>query len=259
MKPFLKWCGSKRQPYIIDKLKPLLGNKFWVEPFVGSGALPLALGVKSGIFADANPHLIALWKWVQAGEKVSLDFPSMNTPRGYALARQQFNTTTDSNLKSELFYYLNQTCFNGLCRFNSKGLFNVPYGKDRVGNPKKINYLTDFSDYRAVIREWQFYAQDFRETIIAAPRGSIIYCDPPYHGTFTNYTRIPFTLEDQLELIALLSAKRGCTVVASNSPLLEDYYRDSGFKTELLTVSRSVSSSASTRGKTLELFATLNV
>lgn len=259
MKPFLKWCGSKRQQYIIDKLKPLLGNKFWVEPFLGSGALPLALGVKSGIFADANLHLITLWEWVQSRGKVTLDFPSMNTPSGYAAARGLFNTTTDSSLKAQLFYYLNQTCFNGLCRFNSKGAFNVPYGKDKHGNPKKINYLRDFSDYKAAIQGWQLYTQDFRETIEDAPYGSIIYCDPPYQGTFANYTGSPFTLEDQLELITLLSAKRGCTIVASNSPLLEDYYRDSGFETELLVVSRSVSGTASKRGKTLELFATLNV
>jgi DNA adenine methylase len=258
MKPFLKWCGSKRQPYIIDRVKPLIDGKFWVEPFLGSGALPLALGIKSGIFSDANHHLIALWEWVQSGEGVTFDFPSMNTPSGYADAREQFNMLTDTRIKSQLFYYLNQTGFNGLCRFNSKGVFNVPFGRDKVGNPKKISYLTDFSGYTKEIKKWEFYTQDFRQTIGLAPYGSIIYCDPPYHGTFTNYTGTPYTLEDQLELIALLVGKRGCRIVVSNSPLLEEAYRDAGFKTELLEVSRTVSSMASTRGKTLELFAFLD-
>lgn len=260
MKPFLKWCGSKRQPYIVDKARAMISpSQFWVEPFLGSGALPLALEIKSGIFADTNKHLVELWEWVKSDGRVTLDFYPLNTPERYLEIRQQFNAIRDSAspIKSQLFYYLNQTCFNGLTRFNRDGYYNVPYGKNAKGEPKQITYLQSFTEYKHQIKKWNFFHQDFRQTISDAPTGSVIYCDPPYHNTFASYTDTPFTLDDQLALIEVLKERNDCQIIVSNSSAIERLYKEAGFTTELLTVARTISAKAASRGKTQELFATL--
>jgi DNA adenine methylase len=274
--PFLKWAGSKRHPYIVDKVAPIWEqnkDRLWVEPFLGSGGLPLALGVSQGIFADINPHLIDLWKWVQTEGLVTEKFT--NTELAYVATRREFNrlvglglladkvddlqplSTKWKGIKSQLFYYLNQTGFNGLCRFNSRGEFNVPYGRDKDGNPKKINYVTNFSVWRNVISDWTIKCADFREVIKSAPVNSCIYSDSPYQGTFTGYYG-SFTNQDQFELAALLAQHKG-VVIASNSPEMEPLYKELGFNTELITASRSISCKGNSRGKQLELFATKGI
>lgn len=269
--PFLKWCGSKRHPYIVEKVRPIWEankDRLWVEPFLGSGGLPLALGVEQGIFADVNHHLIDLWRWVQTDGLVKEKF--INTEVNYYIVRREFNRLVgkvedlqelDSKwkgVKSQLFYYLNQTGYNGLCRFNNKGEFNVPFGRDAKGNPKKINYLKDFSLWRNVVSDWLFWRKDFKETLALIPNDAFIYCDPPFFNTFTQYSGKSFTEKDQLELVRLLAKHKG-VVIASNSPEMEVAYQAYGFKTELIEAPRSVSCNGKSRGKQLELFATKGV
>lgn len=274
--PFLKWAGSKRHPYIVDKVAPIWEankDRLWVEPFLGSGGLPLALGITQGIFADINPHLIDLWQWVQRDGIVTEQFT--NTEIGYVSARREFNRLVGLGLlanqvddllplsakwkgiKSQLFYYLNQTGFNGLCRFNSSGAFNVPFGRDAKGNPKRINYVTNFGAWRNAISDWVIKCADFREVIKTAPVNSLLYVDSPYSGTFTGYYG-SFTAQDQLELAALLAQHKG-VVIVSNSPEMQPLYDELGFKTELITASRSISCKGNGRGKQLELFATKGI
>ena len=57
---------------------------------------------------------------------------------------------------ASLFYFLNRTGYNGLCRFNQSGQFNVPFG-----SYKQITYTRDFSPYRAVLADWEFTLGDF--------------------------------------------------------------------------------------------------
>lgn len=275
--PFLKWCGSKRHPYIVEKVRPIWEankDRLWVEPFLGSGGLSLALGVEQGIFADVNPHLIDLWRWVQTSGKVTEKF--INTEVSYYIVRREFNRLVGLGLladkvedlqeldskwrgiKSQLFYYLNQTGYNGLCRFNSRGEFNVPFGRDAKGNPKKINYLKDFSFWRYVVSDWLFWCKDFKETLGLIPNDAFIFVDPPYSGTFTQYAGNQFTEQDQLELVRLLANHKG-VVIASNSPEMETAYKAYGFKTQLIEAPRSVSCKGTARGKQLELFAVKGV
>ena len=77
-----------------------------------------------------------------------------------------------------LFYYLNRTCYNGLCRFNSSGQFNVPFGRY-----KRINYNRDFSSYRCVFSDWKFSTGDFEQVLVEAD--DFLYADPPYDVEFS--------------------------------------------------------------------------
>jgi DNA adenine methylase len=255
LSPFLKWAGSKRHRYIIDKVKPIWErnqNRVWVEPFLGSGALPLALGIKTAIVSDINADLINTWKWVQSNGKVA-NFPS-NTEEDYLITRDALNNPKTPIVdRAVFFYYLNQTCFNGLCRYSKKSGFNVPFGRDKNRKPKKINYVTDFTDWRLAISDWIIQCKDFGEAIVQVASNSVIYSDPPYSGVFTNYYG-DFNDANQLELVELLAKHEG-VVIASNSPKMEPYYRRAGFATELIEAPRSMGCNGNSRGKQLELFA----
>ena len=134
MKPFLKWAGGKFR--IIDRvLDSLPKGKRLIEPFVGSGSVFLNANFEENVLADSNADLIHLYKQIQADGKEFIEYAnslfvsSNNTEVEFYKLRDEFNTTSDIKRKSALFVYLNRHCFNGLCRYNSKGKFNVPFGR----------------------------------------------------------------------------------------------------------------------------------
>ena len=140
MKSFLKWAGGKSK--VVSELKPLLrGGKRLVEPFVGSGALFLDSDYEEYLLCDTNSDLINLYLNLQKkGEELikkteMLFLPQNNTSDRYYEFRARFNALSGDDIeKSALFIYLNRHAFNGLCRYNSRGFFNVPFG--RYKNPE---------------------------------------------------------------------------------------------------------------------------
>lgn len=144
------------------------------------------------------------------------------------------NGKADSAEAASLFYYLNRTCFNGLCRFNSKGGFNVPFGRY-----KTINYTTDFTQYAAVLAHWTFTTGDFSKLEISAD--DFIYADPPYDVEFTSYSPGGFSWADQVRLAEWLAQHQG-PVIASNQATekILDLYGRLGFNIELLAAPRMI-------------------
>ena len=133
MRPFLKWAGNKYR--IVDRIKSALpkGERL-VEPFVGSGALFMNTDYAEYLLADVNADLISLFQIVQEQGEPFIDYcqtfftPEKNDKEQYYKYRDLFNTTTDLIEKGALFLYLNKHGFNGLCRYNQSGGFNVPFG-----------------------------------------------------------------------------------------------------------------------------------
>ena len=118
--------------------------------------------------------------------------------------RRRFNeliatSEADSEEAALLFYYLNRTAFNGLCRFNRSGFFNVPFGRY-----KSIAYRSDFSDYRDALSRYDFECGDFETTKLTD--GDFVYSDPPYDVPFTSYSADGFTWADQVRLADWLTA-----------------------------------------------------
>ncbi|VEH65633.1 DNA adenine methylase [Rodentibacter pneumotropicus] len=131
----MKWAGGKfRLTDDINKAFPKK-KQCLIEPFVGAGAVFLNSNFERYILADINPDLINLFNIVKDNVDQYIDAckpiffsPHANTPEYYYAKRQQFNESRDPFERSVIFLYLNRFGFNGLCRYNSKNEFNVPFG-----------------------------------------------------------------------------------------------------------------------------------
>ena len=150
------------------------------------------------------------------------------------------------------FIYLNKTCFNGLYRVNRKGRFNVPIGRQSNPNVCDSANIKAASEVlkKAELRVWAFDAD-----AVAPQAGDLVYCDPPYDGTFTGYTGNGFDADDQTRLRDCCRRWReaGAYVIVSNSDteLVRDLYSD--FVIHEVRAPRSINSAGDGRGKTTDL------
>lgn len=256
LRPPLKWAGGKR--WLVPHLHPLWvghSEKRLVEPFVGGLAVTLGLLPRRALLNDANPHVVNFYRWLKRGLEV--DLPYENSREPYYAARTKLNELiqerkASSKEAAELFYYLNRTCYNGLCRFNSGGGFNVPFGRY-----KTITYTRDFSPYSRVMRNWTLSVGDF-ERVRLEP-SDFVYADPPYDSSFTNYSKNAFSWEDQVRLAQWLSQHEG-PVVLSNlaTPRVVKLYREDGFALRFLHAPRMINCTGD-RTPAREVLATRNL
>lgn len=252
--PVLKWVGGKR--WFIDTLRPHYDRtRRYVDPFSGGLSIPLGLQPDRALLSDANPHLMNLYRWLRHGldwdEDTGIDWTYDKDT--YYENRDRFNALCAnrdywSKEGALLFYYLNRTCFNGLCRFNSEGIFNVPFGKH-----KNVELHRNFGIYEEVLDGWELFYGDF-ETLPLQPR-DFIYADPPYDVDFTQFTPKDFTWNDQVRLANWLADHPG-PVVASNSytSRIIDLYRSVGFDVYSIWAPRSISCTGD-RSPELEIVA----
>lgn len=236
LKPFVKWVGGKSQ--LLDVLLPHVPPSFntFYEPFVGGGAFLFALLPERAVISDINTELINAYLVVRDSVEdliQGLQHHRNESSYFYELRAQDPATLTTIQRASR-FIYLNKTCYNGLYRENSKGQFNVPFGRYKNPNIVDAVNLRAVSDYlnRADI---EILCQDYRATVSRAGRGDFIYFDPPYYpwsetASFTKYVKTDFTARDQEELAATYCelAERGCYVLLSNSNtgFIKDLYKD---------------------------------
>lgn len=238
VKPPLKWAGGKRWlvPYLARLWNPQRSRRF-VEPLCGGLAAALGLMPERALINDINPHAINFYRWLKQGLRVSL---KMRNEKAYFYARRaRFNKLVregkaESREAAGIFYYLNRTCYNGLCRFNRKGEFNVPFGRY-----KKIKYKTDFTEYVAAFAGWEFSCGDF-ETVALEP-DDFIYADPPYDVEFTSYAKEAFVWDDQVRLAEWLARHSGPVVLSNQATdRIVRLYSDLGFVVTIVNAPRLI-------------------
>lgn len=246
--PPLKWAGGKRWlvPHLLEYWRGHEQRRL-VEPFAGGLAVTLGLMPGRALLNDANSHLIAFYRWLQRGLDVrSTGIAFANDPGIYARNRMRFNELirdgqADGAEAAVLFYYLNRTGYNGLCRFNARGFFNVPFG--RYTRPP---YREHFDEYRRILADFEFVHGDFEA--LKLRRGDFLYADPPYDTgppyakAFTSYSAGGFTWEDQKRLARWLSEHDG-PVVASNhaTARIVRLYKSLGFAVRYVNAPRRIS------------------
>jgi DNA adenine methylase len=255
--PPLKWAGGKR--WIVGTLAPLFAahrEKRLVEPFAGGMAVTLGLAPTRALVNDINPHLINFYQQIKRSLTIR-DEELLNEREFYFARRARFNQliaegAAQTAEAAAIFYYLNRTGFNGLCRFNSKGAFNVPFGRYN-----KITYIQDFSRYTNLFQQWEFSCLDFEKLPIA--KDDILYLDPPYDVQFTKYSKEDFTWNDQERLVAWLSSLTNPIAVSNQATdRVLELYEKAGFTIRKVSGPRRISCTGD-REPALEMLALKNI
>ena len=255
-RPPLKWAGGKR--WLVPHVRRLWAGherRRLVEPFCGGLAMALGLKPRRALLNDVNPHLVNFYRQLAHGFRISL--PMENASESYYAYRRAFNALLaagrgDTAEAAALFYYLNRTGFNGLCRFNGRGEFNVPFG--RYG---RLAYTHDFTAYRQVFSRWDFSSLDF-EALRLKPR-DFVYADPPYDVPFTQYARGGFSWDDQVRAAEWLARHPGPVVLSNQAtPPVVALYRKLGYDIRFLAAPRRISCTGD-RTPVREVLATRNV
>jgi DNA adenine methylase len=239
LNPPLKWAGGKR--WLVPHLAAIwekCSNKRYVEPFCGGLAIALGLKPAAALLNDINPHLINFYTQVQRGLRITIEMA--NDEQLFYAHRDRFNRmikegAAQTPSAAQLFYFLNRTCFNGLCRFNQSGEFNVPFG-----TYKTINYVSDFYPYQELFAVWKFTNEDLAE--LPLDGDDFVYADPPYDVEFTTYSAGGFCWEDQVRTAELLAAHRGPVVLSNQATArIVSLYRKHGFRLRYLEGPRRIS------------------
>lgn len=285
-KPFIKWVGGKTQ--LIAEVERLLPKDFsvrkehtYIEPFVGGGAVLFWIlqkypNITKAVINDINPDLTTAYKTIKKNpnelietlQKIQNEYLPLSEEERkeyYLEKRSRFNTKKlDAIENTALFIFLNRTCFNGLYRVNSKGLFNVPFG--RYANPKICDEQTILADSE-LLQKVEILTGDFAKTLDYADKNSFFYFDPPYKplsetSSFNSYSKEDFNDKEQTRLGEFCKQidKLGHSFILSNSDVkgknpndnfFDDLYEQ--FEIQRVFATRMVNANAEKRGKLTEL------
>jgi DNA adenine methylase len=266
--PILKWAGGKRQllPDILGLFPKDYSNLVYHEPFVGSGAVFFTIEPRNGSINDTNHHLMNFFRMVR-------DFPEeliqeasryVYEKETYYKLRTRFNEVELSDLeRAALFLYFSKTGFNGLWRVNSKGKFNVPFG--RYKNPTIVpeDRIRESSQ---ILKNIEIFCTDFSYIVDFAKEGDLCYFDPPYEpisktAYFTSYTAKGFDIKEQERLSETCHKldEKGVNFVLSNShvkQIVDLYDSNLNFIIKIVKARRSINSKADRRGAINEILVT---
>lgn len=261
---FLKWAGGK-YGLVDDIQKHLPEARKLVEPFVGAGSVFLNTDYDHYLLADINPDLINLYNLLKEQPQTYINeakrwfVAENNRKEAYLHIRSEFNKSDEVMYRSLAFLYMNRFGFNGLCRYNKKGGFNVPFGsyKKPYFPEAELEFFAEKS------KKATFVCEGYHETFKRARKGSVVYCDPPYAplsntANFTSYAGNGFSLDDQAALADVAeraAVERGIPVLISNhdTTLTRRLYH--GAELNVVKVKRTISRNGAGRNKVDELLA----
>ena len=283
VKPFIKWAGGKSQLLdIIREKYPKQIDKY-CEPFVGGGAVLLDIlanfSPKEVLINDINPELTNVYTQIRDNVEGLIDILSKMQNKFWAMdidqrkeyylsKRSAFNELISSDTqtveKAALFIFLNKTCFNGLYRVNSKGLYNVPMGaykKPPICDADNLRLIS------GLLSNVKIQCGDYSQCIDFIYNKTFVYIDPPYRplsdtSSFNSYAKSAFGDQQQIELGKFVESisDKGAMIVASNSDpkntdendnFFDDIYIN--FNINRIKAARMINSKGSGRGSVSEL------
>ncbi|MBW8190015.1 Dam family site-specific DNA-(adenine-N6)-methyltransferase [Neiella marina] len=261
---FLKWAGGKYA--LIESItKRLPAGPRLVEPFVGAASVFLNTDYTSYWLNDINPDLIDVYRRLQQQPEQLIEAtrplftPEYNQSEVYYRLRTEFNQLEPSLRRASLFIYFNRHGYNGLCRYNRSGGFNVPFGRyKRPHFPEQEMRAFAAKAHRAILT-----CLPFEKVFEQVEQGDVVYCDPPYAplsatASFTAYAGNGFSSNDQLKLAECANhcaTQQSASVLISNHDLdsTRSWYQQATITQ--LNVRRTISRNGNNRGKVKELLA----
>jgi len=225
LNPIIKWSGGKK-----DELKyilPHIPNKYnlYLEPFIGGGAVYFHLNPNKSVISDVHKELIDFYQSIKNGNaeeiyKFMKEHP--NEEETYYKVRAYNSKDVLDNAKR--FYYLRKTCYCGMLRYNSKGQFNIPYGRYKTYNYEEIKN----KDYENILKNTEIFNKSF-EYIFENynNKENFMFLDPPYDSEFTDYGYCSFGKEEQRKLAKCFKETNiKCLMIIGKTPLIEELYSD---------------------------------
>lgn len=267
-KPFVKWAGGKRQ--LLTKFREIYPVEFgtYYEPFVGGGAVFFDLTVLHGplggrsVLSDQNTELMDCYRAIrdEVGELMRALRRHKYEEKYYYAQRERDPGRLSLVERAARMIYLNRTGFNGLYRVNSKGKFNVPFGRHK--NPT-ICDGPNLLACSAALAGVEVHEEPFETVLDRARKGDFVYLDPPYiplsaTANFTAYQKHGFGMANQDKLADVFDelASRGANVMLSNSdvPWVQERYARHHIR--VLKARRAVNSNGARRGPVGEVVVT---
>lgn len=252
MKPIIKYRGGKSKE--ICNFIQFVPKEFdrYVEPFLGGAALYFYLEPHSALINDINNKLINFYAFVRNNfeiirkELTSLELTyttnqieyenlkEMDTSSLYIenkneslyyLLRDMFNGKIEKKYSdATLYYFINKTSYSGMLRFNSKGEFNVPFGRYKNFNTKFVSEA-----HSELLNKADITNTDYSDVFNRCTANDFIFLDPPYDCIFTDYGNIEqndFTEDDHVRLAQdFRNLPSRTLMVIGKTPLTEDLYR----------------------------------
>jgi DNA adenine methylase len=275
--PILKWAGGKRQMLddILDRIPEESKYNRYFEPFVGGGAVFFELEPTEAYISDVNERLINFYTQVKQRPEELIgvigELVRNHSEELYYQRREEFNNIRNNGeiigsplREAGLFYYLNQTCFNGLYRENEQGDFNVPYGRQKTDPSVEPDCIRRSHE---VFQSATLAAGDFLHIESIVEEGDLVYFDPPYQklsgaASFNKYNKKPYESEEQDDLrnLAVRLDKRGVNILITNSGTARSLYNDDkvpeSFRVIDVTAERAINSDSAHRTGASEIIVT---
>lgn len=209
MRPMIKYRGgkSKEIPHIMCHVPRFSGR--YIEPFCGGGALFFFLEPRQAVINDINSKLIGFYRGVR-NDYTNLrkeldeieaiyarnrkDFDALKglhpTERVedkneelYYHLRDMFNGLIEKEFSDALlYYYINKTAYSGMIRYNSRGEFNVPFGRY-----KHLNTTSVTLSHSKLLQRAEVFNTDYSDIFNRCQKDDFIFLDPPYDCVFSDY------------------------------------------------------------------------
>lgn len=225
LNPIVKWSGGKK-----DELKNIIPHipanySTYLEPFIGGGAVYFKLNPEKAVISDVHKELTDFYQSIKNGRATDIynfmkEHP--NDEETYYKVRAYDNAECLDNAKR--FYYLRKTCFRGMLRYNSKGLFNIPFGRYKTYSYEEIQN----KNYEDLLSRTEIFNKGFEHIFdnYNDPT-NFMFLDPPYDSEFTDYGYCKFGKEEQKKLAQCFKeTKIRCLMIIGKTAFIEELYKE---------------------------------
>lgn len=225
LKPIVKWSGGKKDE--IKKFIDYIPKDYdtYLEPFTGGGAVYFHIQPRKAVINDVHKELIDFYNSIKKGYSMEIYKFMKENPNEEEVYYKVRSIKPKNELENaQRFYYLRKTCFRGMLRYNSKGEFNIPYGRYKNYNfedLKNESYYKLLQNTEVLNKDFKYIFENYNS------KDNFMFLDPPYDSEFTDYGYCRFGKEQQIELAKCFKeTKIKCLMIIGKTKFISELYKD---------------------------------